>query len=402
MARTAGIDWASEAHEICVIDGDEVIRRVQIAHEEEDIAFLCRELRALEVARVAIERAHGVLVERLLEAGLEVMVIPPHQLAASRARYAVAHGKSDRFDAFVLAELARTDHHRFGALCPDSDQTKALRVLSRAREDAVGSRVALANQLSAQLDAFWPGGARVFGAVDSKIALAFLARYPSPADARGLGEKRMDAFLARQGYSGNKTAPELIGRLRGAPTGTAGEAESAALRAVVLGLVGALSPLVDQIAELTRRIRAALGEHPDAKIFRPLFRSEATAICPATLIAEMGDVRGRYPSEAALAADGGMSPVAVESGKRSVAVFRRACDKRLRGAIAKLADSTRHWHPWAADIYRRARERGADHPHAIRILGRAWVRVLWRCWVDRVPYDPAQHGGLSRLQPGGG
>jgi hypothetical protein len=92
-----------------------------------------------------------------------------------------------------------------------------------------------------------------------------------------------------------------------------------------------------------------------------------------------------------------MSPVAVESGKRRVATFRRACDKRLRGAVASLADSTRHWHPWAGEVYARARARGQDHPHAIRTLGRAWVRVLWRCWRDGVPYDPARHGALVRL-----
>jgi transposase len=170
----------------------------------------------------------------------------------------------------------------------------------------------------------------------------------------------------------------------------------------VLGLVCALVPLVEQIAELTRRIRAALAEHPDREIFAALFRGQGTAVCPATLIAEIGDVRERYPTEASLAADAGQSPVAVESGKRRAAVFRRACDKRLRGAFATLANSTRKWHPWAEDIYRRARERGADHPHAIRILGRAWVRVLWRCWADEVPYDPALHGGLCRLQPSGG
>jgi transposase len=373
MARSAGVDWASEAHEVCVVDGGEVIYREEVPHDERGIAYLCRKLVELEVQRVAIERPEGVLVERLLDAGLR-----------------------------VLAELARTDAHRFRALVPDSDRTKALRALTRSREELVSVRVELANQLSAQLEAFWPGAARLFGSVDSKIALAFLGRYPSPADARGLGEKRMAAFLAREGYSGNKSAAELVGRLRGAPSGDAGEAELCARRAVVLGLVDALAPLVEQIAELTRRIGAALAEHPDREIFAPLFRSASTVICPATLIAEIGDVRGRYPTEASLAADAGQSPVAVESGKRRVAVFRRACDKRLRGAVATLANSTRQWHPWAQDIYRRARERGADHPHAIRILGRAWVRVLWRCWVDEMPYDPALHGGLSRLQPSGG
>jgi transposase len=402
MARTAGVDWASEAHEVCVVEGSEVIYREGVPHDERGIDFLCRRLVRLEVERVAIERPEGILVERLLAAGICVMAIHPNQVKAARSRYAVAHGKSDRFDAFVLAELARTDAHRFRALVPDSDKTKTLRALTRAREDAVTVRIELANQLRAQLEAFWPGAARVFGDVDSKIGLAFLQRYPSPADARGLGERRMAAFLAREGYSGGKSAGELIARLRSAPLGNAGKAELAARRAIVLGLVSALAPLVEQIAELTRQIRAALAEHPDRKIFAPLFRGEGTAVCPATLIAEIGDVRERYPTEASLAADAGQSPVAVESGKRRVAVFRRACDKRLRIAMATLANSTRQWHPWAQDIYRRARERGADHPHAIRILGRAWVRVLWRCWADEVPYDPALHGGLSRLQPSEG
>lgn len=402
MARSAGVDWASAAHEVCVVEDGEVFHREELPHDERGIESLCRRLVGLGVERVAIERPEGIVVERLLEAGLLVLAIHPNQVAAARARYAAAHGKSDRFDAFVLAELARTDAHRFRPLVPNCDQTKALRALTRAREDAVCVRVELANQLSAQLEAFWAGAARLFGAVDSKISLAFLRRYPSPADARGLGEGRMGAFLAREGYSGSKGAAELVGRLRGAPQGSAGELEVGARRAVVLGLLSALEPVVEQIAELTRQIKDALAEHPDREIFAPLFRAKGTVICPATLIAEIGDVRERYPTEAALAADAGVSPVAVESGKRRVAVFRRACDKRLRGAVATLANSTRQWHPWAEDIYRRARERGADHPHALRILGRAWVRVLWRCWVERVPYDPALHGGLLRLQPGEG
>lgn len=398
MARMAGIDWASEAHEVCVVENGKVIHRGEVIHDERGLAALCRELKALGVRLVAIERPDGVLVERLLEAGLEVLGIHPNQLKAARPRYAVAHGKSDRFDAFVLAELARTDAHRFRVLRPDSDQTKALRVLTRSREELVGARIEIANQLRSHLEGFWPGAAMVFSALDSPIALAFLERYPTPADARGLGEKRMDAFLARHGYCGGKSAAELLGRLRSAPVGTAGAAELAAKRAVVLGLLGALSAIVAQVKELSRQIRDALCAHPDAAIFAPLFRTSTTAICPATLIAELGDVRERYPTDGALAADAGQCPVAVESGKRQVASFRRACDKRLRDAIAILANSTRQWHPWASEVYRRARERGQTHPHALRTLGRAWVRVLWRCWVDRVPYDPTLHGNLRRLE----
>jgi transposase len=397
-ARTAGIDWAAEAHEVCISEEGRVSERFSVAHGERGIADLLARLVRADIARVAIERPDGVLVERLLAAGLQVLAIHPNQVKAARPRFAVAHGKSDRFDAYVLAELARTDAHRFRPLRPDRDETKALRVLTRAREDLVSTRVELANQLRAQLQAFWPG-ALVFDDVDSRISLAFLERYPDPADAKSLGARRMAAFLQRHHYSGRTEPAEFVKRIKAAPQGTAGEAECRARRGVVLGLVAALGPIVAEIAKLTTQIRSALAAHPDAEIFRPLFRDPKTAVCPATLIAELGDRRERYPTEAAMAADAGMSPVALESGKLRVATFRRACDKRLRLAVATLADSTRHWHPWARDVYRRARDRGQDHPHAIRTLGRAWLRVLWRCWQDSVPYNTARHGNLDRLQP---
>jgi transposase len=401
MAPTGGIDWASEAHEVCISEEGRVSGRFSPAHDEEGMVELVTRLTRAGVARVAIERPDGIVIERLLAAGIEVLAIHPNQVKAARPRFAVAHGKSDRFDAYVLAELARTDTHRFRALRPDGDETKALKALTRAREDLVGVRVELANQLRAQLESFWPG-ALIFSEVDSPISLAFLGRCPAPVDAKGLGPRRLAGFLARHGYSGRRSPEELLGRMRSAPAGLAGELEVEARRAVVLGLVAALEPVVAEIADLTSRIRGALEAHPDAAIFRPLFRDPKTAICPATLIAELGDRRERYPTAAAMAADAGMSPVALESGKLRVATFRRACDKRLRVAVATLADSTRHWHPWARDVYARARARGQDHPHAIRTLGRAWIRVLWRCWRDRVPYDPTLHGNLRRLQPAGG
>ncbi len=399
----AGIDWASEEHALCVVDeGGLKLEGEFFAHDEVGIEELVDRMRALGVMRVAIERPDGLLVDRLLEAGFTVLPIHPNKLKATRPRYEAAGGKSDGFDAFVLAELARTDSHRHRALCPDSDETKALRALTRTREDLVGARVRLANELRAQLDAFWPGAAQVFADVDSPIGLAFLERYPAPGDARGLGEKRMTGFLARHGYCGRRSAAELLERLRTAPAGRAGALEAEARRGAVLGLVAALRPIVEQIRELTSQIAGAVRAHPDGQVFLPLFKDPKSVITAARLVAEIGDDRGRYPTQEALAADAGMAPVARESGKRKVAGFRWACDKRLRDAVACLANSTRHTHPWARNVYLNARARGLEHPHAIRVLGRAWLRVLWRCWQDEVPYDPAKHGNLRRLQPAGG
>ena len=153
-ALAAGIDWAKDEHALCVVEeaGRKILQR-RFAHQEGAIAELCRSLVEIGVERVAIERPEGVLVERLLEAGIVVIAIHPNQLKASRPRFRASgcRAKSDSFDAFCLAELARTDHHRFRALTPDSEETKALKVLTRAREDLVGTRVALANQLRAEL-----------------------------------------------------------------------------------------------------------------------------------------------------------------------------------------------------------------------------------------------------------
>ncbi|MBA2460616.1 MAG: IS110 family transposase [Actinobacteria bacterium] len=399
MEKTAGVDWASAEHAVCVVDktGRRLIER-RFAPDEQGLRTLCRLLVAAAVARVALERPDGLLVERLLDAGLTVLAIHPNQVAATRDRYRAGGGKSDGFDAFVLAELARTDMHRFRVLRSDGDETKALRALSRTREDLVQARVALANQLRAQLDAFWPGAAQIFADIDSPIALAFLERYPSPTDARGLGVKRLAGFLARHGYSGRRGPSELLERLRSAPTGTAAELELEARRAAVLGLVASLRPLVAQITLLTSQIAGAVRAHADGAIFLSLFLDPKSVVTAASLLAEIGDRRERYPTSETLAADAGMSPVAVESGKRKVACFRYACDKRLRDAVATLADTTRHHHPWARSVYQAARARGHDHPHAIRILGRAWLRVLWRIWQDSTPYDPARHGNLQRLQ----
>jgi transposase len=394
----AGIDWASEEHAVCLNDPEgRMVEGRRYRHDERGIRALCRRLLELDVELVAIERPDGVLIERLLDSGLNVIAVHPNQLAAHRARFSAAGGKSDSFDAFVLAELARTDAHRFRVLVPDCDATKALRALSRAREDLVAHRVALANELRAQLECFWPGAIGVFAEIDSPITLAFLKRYPSPGDARGLGEQRMARFLARHHYCGRKSARELVGRLHAAASGRADTQETEARRQIVLALVAALEPVVARIGELTSEIRGALADHTDGPTFRSLFKDPKSAVCAATLLAEIGDCRDRYPTKTTLAADGGQAPVAVESGKSKRARFRWACDHRLRAAIGTLADTSRHHNPWAADIYKRAIARGATHQHAIRILGRAWCGVIWRLWQDHDTYDPNRHTALQRL-----
>ena len=103
------------------------------------------------------------------------------------------------------------------------------------------------------------------------------------------------------------------------------------------------------------------------------------------------------PTPEALTCLASAAPSTRQSGKLRAVGFRWSCDKQLRDAFTDFAADSRHANPWAADLYNRARARGHDHPHAVRILARAWLHIIWHCWQDQVPYDPADHRAFQRF-----
>jgi len=397
MNHFAGLDWGSVEHAACVIDEQgAVVAQLDIQHTAEGLKQLLAKLTRIappEELPIAIERPSGLVVDTLVEAGHPVVPIHPNALKACRPRYRAAGGKSDPGDAYILADVLRTDGHRFRALRPASDEVRALRALVRTRDDLVAERVSLANQLRASLESFWPGAAAIFADVDSPIALAFLERYPTPGSARRLGEKRLAAFLAANRYSGRRSPSALLARLRAAPTGLAGELEEEARSELVKALVAVLRTLVERIKVLTSRIEHDVAQLDVGQVMMSFPR--AGKLNAAQIVAELGEDPERFQTEDQLAAEAGVAPVTHASGKSRGVVFRYACNKRLRLAITTWAGNSRFDSPWAKHIYARARARGCDHPHAVRILARAWIRVLWRCWRNHTPYEAALHGAAK-------
>jgi transposase len=397
-----GLDWATRTHAVCIIDtAGRVLERFEIEHDRDGLSELLRRLARYGASvRIAIERPSGLIVDALVDAGHQVFPIHPNAVKASRPRYRSHGAKSDASDAYLLADLLRTDGHRWAPLRPQSDSIRALRALVRARDDLVATRLGLANQLHATLDAFWPGAARIFAAVDSPIGLAFLRRYPSPTSAVRLSEAALRRFCRAQHYSGHRTPAELFARLSAAAQGHTSELTTAAMAEVVNSLVAVLEPLVEQLGCLTRRIERFVETLPDGQIIMSFPR--AGHVCAAQILAELGDVRERYATLDQLAGEAGVVPLTYQSGKSRCVAFRWACNHRLRRAITTLADNSRHANLWARGIYTAARARGCDHPHAIRILARAWLRVIWRAWIDRKPYDPELHLGALKASPDAG
>jgi transposase len=393
-----GWDWASEGHHITVLDAaGTVVAQWALAHDEDGLTGTLGRLAALAdpaMLPVAIETSSGLVVERLLGAGHPIVPIHPNALHVSRPRWGAAGAKSDPGDSYRLADFLRTEGHRLRRLRPLDAATAQLQALVRLRDDHVEARIAATNQLAALLGAHWPGAAAIFARLDSDIALDFLERYPTPDHATRLGERRLDAFLRRSGYSGRRAAAELLVRMRAAPTPVGG-LDADVLADCVRAQVTLVRTLLGTILGLERAIEAVLPGHPKSAVLGSLPRIGRVSL--AQVIAEVGPIIERSAGPAAAAAELGAAPVTKASGKGRAVVFRWAANTKARDALGIFADNSRHASPWAARLYRDARARGKRHPGAIRVLMRAWTRVIWACWHSGMPYDPVRHGAERRL-----
>ena len=391
--RFGSVDWAASSHAACIVDATGgIVDQWTVEHTAAGLATLVRRFRAEHVSRVAIERPDGPVVEALLAADLEVVVVASRAVKALRTRYSLAGNKTDRSDAYMLADCLRTDGHRWRSLQADTPQTVTLRTSVRTRKALVETRVATANQLRAHLELVFPGAVGLFADLDSRISLRFLERFPSAKQAAVLTERRLQAWLKANAYGGRCSAADLLQRLHRAPAGVDG-ASAEAHAHITASLVRVLRTLVDEIAVLERHIHEQLAVHPDALIFQSLPR--AGTVRAATLLAEIGDCRARFPSPETLAALAGVVPSTRASGTLRVVTFRWACDARLRAALVDFAQDSVRGSAWAEQLYRRHRHQRKRHPHATRIVARAWIDVIWRCWQDHQAYEPTRHRALQ-------
>ena len=310
----AGLDWGGSFHQLCLIDAaGTVLLQRRIMHDVAGLAELDLVLGAYTSGlRLAIERAEGLLVEHLHSRKIPVYCISPKISARARERYRMSAAKSDALDAFVLADTLRHEHRHWRPLSAPSPLLAELRAVTRDRQRVLYAQQACENQLRAILDAYHPAPLHLFSTLDRDISLAFIADYPTPAQAGRVGVARMDAFCRRNGYTG-RTKPEvLVDRLRPhlltASNGTiAGKSFSAEL------FVDQLQLLNTHLRAFDKRISDLLDAHPDTPIMRSF--PGIGPFVAASLISEMGEDRDRYPTAAALLADTGLAPVTRASGR---------------------------------------------------------------------------------------
>jgi transposase len=330
----------------------------------------------LSPVKIAIERAEGILVEHLVDLGLQVYCVSPKISARARERYRLASTKSDAFDAYVLADTLRHEHSHWRPVPQRTAVLVELQAITRDRKRVILMQRACENRLRAIMEAYHPAPLHLFSTLDRNISLAFITSYPTPEQASRVGSARMAAFCQRQHYSG-RTPPEvLVDRLRpyllsASVATTAGKAFSARLFALELEL------LTNHLREYNKRMAKLLALHPDTPIFAS-FPGIGSMIA-ATMISETGEDRTRFPHVGGLLAEAGLAPVTRASGRTHQVCFRYAANRHLRHAIDWWMFVLIREDPWSRNQYDHYRARGHSHHRAPRGPGARWMRIVWRC-----------------------
>jgi transposase len=372
--RRIGIDWGSESHQVCRIDGEEEPKQRSFPHTGEGlsalVAFVVDGEMDPEQIAIAIEVNHGAVVEALLAAGLRVYSINPKLLDRLRDRFSMAGAKDDRRDAFVLASCVESDAQAFRRIEPGNEENTRLQAATRLREDLKSEQRANANRLWNALREYRPALLPLCPGADEPWLWVLIEKAPSPSGGAKLTRASIGAVLKKHRIR-RLTAEEVRTALRG---------DVLSLRPIyieshvarVLVLIARLKLAQAQIVTIEKQIRTAVAER--VKSEEQTERRDLTillslpgfgSLTVATAFGESGDAFERRDYNA-LRSIGGAAPVTKQSGGTRYVVMRQVCQPRLRVALHLAALQAIRIDPKFRDLYLRARARGQTVGRAIR------------------------------------
>lgn len=392
-----GIDWADKKHDVHWIHADGRHGKMLIEQSPEQIEQLVAELLELAgggLVAVALEKSRGPLQHALMfREGLTLYAIDPKQFARYRESFASGGAKSDLRDAALLARMLRERIGELRPLRPDDEATRRVAHLAQTRRELVDEKTRLKLQLQAFLKCYFPL-LLTLGDVASPLVLEILRRWPDPREFRRLHPETLTKLLERYRVKA-EDRPAQIELIRKTPllTKDAPLIESLIFR--TKAVAGQLQSVLDQIQPLEAAIETAMAAHPDAPLFQAI-PGAGDAMAPR-LLAAFGSDRDRFDNADEVAIVSGIAPVTIQSGKTKVVVRRRACPQFLKQTFHEFADHARKWCDWSKAYYQYLKkEKKMGHHAALRKLASRWIRILYRVWQDRKPYDPTHY--LRRLQ----
>ena len=390
ITHYAGFDWAKDHHDVVVVNPQgKIVKDLTFEHSAEGWAKWKGLVAAYPRLAVAIETNQGAAIEQLLESGAAVYPVNPKSAERYRDRKAPSGTKTDYLDAWSLADALRVDGHGWRALKPLDRLVQELRILCRDEVELIGKRTEMVNQLQAALHEYYPAALQAFDDWTATPSWSFVQQFPTPQVLREAGRRKWETFLhVHRLYRPelNEKRLEIFARAHefcGPPVVTRAKSRLA------LTLIKLLQTLDKQLEEYRQEIRRLFNEHPDHDLFGSL-PGAGEKLAPR-LLSELGSDRSLFESAQALQCYVGTAPVSFQSGQVRQVYARYMCNKTFRHAVHLWADLSRKFCSWAQIYYRQLRERGKSHASALRCLGQRWLKILWKMWQTKTPYNPGFH-----------
>jgi len=384
-----GIDWADEKHDVSLYEVETGQQEAMVIRQTpEGLQEWLGQLRSRYengYVAVVLEQGRGGLLNALMSCEFLVLyIINPKSLSSFREAFYGSGATSDPVDARLMRDMVRQNPERFRAWRPDDEMTRSLRLLTEGRRHLVNQSTGLTNQLTALLKGYYPQALRWVGSLDTASACDFLEHWPTLRSLQTSRRRQLLRFYEKHPRVSLDVEQQLkeIQEAR-ALTTDAAVLQSSAL--MVQALVCQMRPLLKSIAEFDRQIATIFRHHPDRPIFES-FPGAGAALAPR-LTAAFGMDRDRFQAAREMQELAGIAPVTEKSGKKSFVHWRYACPKFMRQTFQEFADHSRRWCKWAKAYYELQRQRGKSHNAAVRALAYKWIRILFRCWKDRQPYQ---------------
>lgn len=390
LTHFAGFDWASDHHDIIVLDAHgKMVADFKIEHSAAGWRLWREKIAAYPQLGIAIETSFGMIVEQLIESGVAVYPVNPMSARRYRERKHPSGTKTDRHDAWALADALRTDGHAWRTLSVKDPIIEELRILCRDEVALIEERTALINQLRQALREYYPTALEAFEDWTSTNAWSFIEHFPSTDALIKAGKRRWEKFLHRHRLGRPESYEARMAAFAKAGEWTLSSSIVKAKSLYAVAKVKQLRTLDAQLDEYRRRIEALFASHPDSDMFGSL-PGAGPKLAPR-LLSEIGSDRSLFEDAQGLQCIAGTAPVSYQSGKIAKVQMRRSCNRNLRHTMHMLADKSREKCTWASIYYDELRKRGKSHAQALRSLGQRWLKIIWKMWQTSACYDAELH-----------
>ncbi len=393
-AAWIGLDWGSQKHAICLKPADSgTVERYTLEQKPEALHSWFMNLIARFGGRkvaIAIEQTRGAVIHFLLGlASVHIFTIHPKSLKNYRDAIHPSGAKDDPTDAELLLQFLTLHQYRLKAWIPDKPEVRLLVRLVEFRRKMVGKRVRLTNELMQLLKEYFPAALDCAGDIDKVMACDFLSKWPTLEKLQKSQPEAIRKFYQEHGSRRRNVIETRLKQIRSALPLTTDAPVIEPSVFLVQSIAPQLRSVIDAIAQFDQRIGEIFDKNPDAEIFSS-FPGAGAALAPR-LLAVMGSDRSRFGSSQEVAEYAGIAPVTERSGKKNWVHRRFACARFVKQSFHEFAAASILFCDWARSYYDQKKKEGKSHHSAIRALAYRWIRIIYRCWKDRIPYEDGKY-----------